>query len=100
MEGGPKTVLAALSRLFLRAWQVRYAWRPAATRTKVRETVAAACPPAKTDGAVTSKAVEKTMNTVENRIPQRQPPKKHRFHTHYEPRRTEKTKNKQNKAKR
>ena len=40
-----------LARLFAGARRVRYAWRPAATRTGVRKSVAAARPPPRIDGA-------------------------------------------------
>ncbi len=40
-----------LARLFAGARRVRYAWRPAATRTGVRKSVAAARPPLRIDGA-------------------------------------------------
>ena len=41
------------ARLFAWAGRVRYAWRPAATRTGVRKPVAAARPPARIYGAIT-----------------------------------------------
>jgi len=63
---GETVMLTVLTRLFMRAGPVRYAWRPAATRTRVRKSVAAADPPAKTDGAGSFWMNEKPMKTGEN----------------------------------
>jgi hypothetical protein len=45
-------MLTALARLFMRAGPIHYAWRPATTRTGVRESDAAADPPVKTNGGI------------------------------------------------
>ena len=50
----PKAIRTSWARLFAWAGRVRYAWRPAATRTMVRETVAAARQPTRIDGAIPS----------------------------------------------
>jgi hypothetical protein len=50
----PKATRRPWARLFARAGRVRYAWRPAATPTVVRETVAAAHQPTRIYGAIPS----------------------------------------------
>src|ERR1035437_4531876 len=50
----PKAPRRPWARLFARAGRVRYAWRPAATRTVVRETVAPAHQPTRIYGAIPS----------------------------------------------
>jgi len=49
---GPNAVRTLPARLFAWAGRVRYAWRPAATRTGVRKAVAAARQPMRIDGAM------------------------------------------------
>jgi hypothetical protein len=51
---GPNAVRTLRARLFAWAGRVRYAWRPAATRTVVRKAVAAARQPMRIDGAMSS----------------------------------------------
>jgi len=55
-----------VARLFARAGRVRYAWRPAATRTGVRESVAAARPPAQIDGAIGALVFERAKERMQN----------------------------------
>ena len=59
-ERGPEAHLTASVRLFLWAERVRDAWRPAATRTGVRESVAAARQPTRIDGVTAAYFSENT----------------------------------------
>jgi len=59
---GPNAVRTLRARLFAWAGRVRYAWRPAATRTVVRQAVAAARQPMRIDGAMLPSPLRKGRN--------------------------------------